>query len=106
MNAKMYAILTIIVIGLVSFLIGKLLTSTRWKKKFFDSNLQKKILENKTKKQKGLLTRSKEELKIAKQRLDQSQSGLEKLEKEVSLLHQRNTSLKNKLIPMKHIIDC
>jgi len=32
----------------------------------------------------------------AKQRLDQSQSGLEKLEKEVSLLHQRNTSLKNK----------
>jgi len=36
MNAKMYAILTIIVIGLVSFLIGKLLTSTRWKKKFFE----------------------------------------------------------------------
>ena len=45
MSSKLFAILTVLVIGIVSFLIGKFLTSSKWKKKYLEANSQNKLLE-------------------------------------------------------------
>lgn len=45
MSSKLFAILTILVIGVGSFLIGKFLTGSKWKKKYLDAEKQKKLLE-------------------------------------------------------------
>jgi len=105
MSAKIYAILTIVIVGLISFLIGWLLMSTKWKKKFFEADRIKKIFENKTKKQEQLLSRSKEELKVAKQRLLHAQADTVKLEKEIKGLHKKNISLKNQSLNYSHTDD-
>lgn len=45
MSSKLFAILTVLVIGIASFLIGKFLTSSKWKKKYLDADTQNKLLE-------------------------------------------------------------
>lgn len=45
MSSKLFAILTVLVIGIVSFLIGKLLTSSKWKNKYLEADTQYKLLE-------------------------------------------------------------
>jgi len=96
MSAKMYAILTIVVVGLGAFFIGWLLMSSRWKKKFFEADRKKSILENKTTKQAALIDKSKEALKETKQHLLMAQTELNTVEKEMSNLRRKNSSLKNK----------
>lgn len=98
MSAKIYAILTILVIGLGAFLIGWLLTSTKWKRRFFEAERKKKILENKSGKQADLLDKSKAALKETKKELLTTQTELETLEKETALLRRKNKSLKGKSI--------
>lgn len=45
MSSKLFAILTVLVIGIVSFLIGKFLTSSKWKNKYLEADNQNKLLE-------------------------------------------------------------
>ena len=45
MSSKLFAILTVLVIGIVSFLIGKFLTNSKWKRKYVESDSQNKLLE-------------------------------------------------------------
>jgi len=96
MSAKIYAILTIVVVGLVSFLIGWLLMSSKWKKKFFESDRLRKILENKNAKQADLLVKYKAELKETKQDLFQVQADIGNVEKELNRVRKNNSALKDK----------
>lgn len=98
MSAKIYAILTVLIIGGVSFLIGWLLTSTRWKKKFFQEERLKKLLEGKVEKQASQLLKIEEDSKGNKKRFFQKENELRALEKEVLSLRRNTVVLQEKTI--------
>jgi len=60
MSSQLFAILTVLVIGIVSFLIGKYLTSSKWKKKYLEANTQNRLLEIRNGSVKDALKESKE----------------------------------------------
>ena len=97
MSPQLFSILTIVIIGSVAFLMGWLLTSTKWKKNYYKQERVRKILENKTAKQEDMLKKARHRERAMKEKL-----VAEKLhEKERKLLVEKlqkiNTDLRMKM---------
>lgn len=69
MSSKLFAILTVLVIGIVSFLIGKLLTSSKWKNKYVDAETQYKLLEKRKSSVENTLKEVKEKEQAARKKI-------------------------------------
>lgn len=97
MDPRLLAILTVFVIGVISFLIGWLLTSTKWKKKYFDEVQLRKQIEAKSKKQKTSLEQSKKLQQESRNRVQLINADIRLLEKEIKQLKKDKELLRNKL---------
>ena len=97
MSPQLFSILTIVIIGSVSFLIGWLLTSTRWKKNYYEQERVRKILENKTAKQEEMLKKARHRERVMKEKLALEKSTGKEQKRVVEKLQKINTDLRSKM---------
>lgn len=97
MSPQLFSILTIVIIGSVAFLIGWLLTSTKWKKSYYEQERVRKILENKTAKQEEMLKKAKHREREMKNKLATEKSTEKERKRIVEKLQKINTDLRMKM---------
>ncbi len=97
MDPRVYAILTILVIGIISFLIGWLLTSSKWRNKYEEENQAKLNLERHNKRLEKSLDQSKKMQEEGRSRLQLINADVRLLEKEVKQLKKDKKYLSDKL---------
>jgi len=97
MDPRVYAILTVLVIGIISFLIGWLLTSSKWRRKYEEENQHRLNLERHNKRLEKSLEQSKKIQDESRTRLQLINTDVRLLEKEVKQLKRDNKRLNDKL---------
>jgi len=97
MSPQLFAILTIVIIGGVAFLIGWLLTSTKWKKKYYEQERLRKVLEHKTTKQEDLLKKARIREREMKEKLTVEKAAEKDRKLIVGKLQKINTDLRMKI---------
>ncbi len=97
MDPRVYAILTVVVIGIISFLIGWLLTSSKWRRKYEDENQHRLTMERQNKRLEKSLQQSKKVQEEGRTRLQLINTDVRLLEKEIKQLKKDNKQLNDKL---------
>jgi len=97
MSPQLFAILTIVIIGGIAFLLGWLLTSTKWKKKYYEQERLRKVLEHKTTKQEGLLKKARIREREMEEKLTVEKSAEKERKLIVGKLQKINTDLRTKI---------
>jgi len=104
MEPRLFAILTVLVIGIISFLIGWFITSSKWKRKYFEEVQQRNNFESRNRKLEASLAQAKKNQQESRNRIQLINADIRLLEKEVKQLKKDKESLKNKLYKKQHII--
>lgn len=97
MDPKLFAILTVFVIGIISFIIGWFLTSNRWKTKYQEELDKLQNLKTKNTRLTVALSESRQQHLESKNQLQLLHADLRVLEKNEKQLRKDNTYLKTKM---------
>jgi len=104
MDPRLMAILTVFVIGVISFLIGWLLTSSKWKRSYLKEVQSRNNLESRCRKLEDSLAQSNKLQQESRNRNQLINADIRLLEKEVKQLKKERDSLSNKQHKKPHII--
>jgi len=106
MDPKFAAILTIAVVGIISFLIGWLLTDSKWKKKFNETNDKNRLLfsenghlNDELKKAQNAEKNSTQTLRTLRDRVNEAESSKDRLTTQKALLENKYKVLEQKSRP-------
>ena len=97
MDPKVYAILTVVVIGIISFLIGWLITSSKWRRKYEDENQHLLTMSHQKRRLEKSLDQSKKMQEEGRARLKLVNTDVRLLEQEVKQLKKDKKYLTAKL---------